>query len=206
MLIQIIKPKTITLAGTATLYKKGDFVDLPNTRLARQWIANNEARPFNLDDTIKADDVGIVSRCGLNLPYKMPFTQADIVSPVYPRTVVVNTKESLKRLPKIIKNIGRLAIMLDMLERFDVIVALANFKQRALHVAPNEHERTLSIVGDLRIPYYSNDVFAVRDNKAGRKFCEVLEDELQYGEQLALLRTVYQSPSLFYYLPTEWVK
>lgn len=206
MWIQLITPRQITIAGKATQYKKGDFVFINNTGLAMQWIANNEARPLNLEGTIDADDVGIISRYALPLPYKVPFTQVSELSPIYPRTVVINSNKSLNLLPKIVRNIGKLATVFKMLETFDVIVALASFKQRALHVANSEHERTVAIVGDLRVPYYANDVFAVRDNRAGKKFCSVLEDELQYGNELALLRTVYQVKPIIYYLPTEWVK
>lgn len=206
MWIQLISPKTIKVSGTAKNYKKGDFVFINNKGLAMQWVANNEARPLNLEGTIDADDVGIISRYGLNLPYKVPFTQVDTISPIYPRTLVINSNKSLNLLPKIVRNIGKLATVFKMLETYDVVVALADFKRRALHVATDEHERTLSIVGELRVPYYANDVFAVRDTKTGKKFCDVLEDEMQYGNELSLLRTVYQVKPIIYYLPTTWVK
>ncbi len=207
MWIQLIVPNQFTVAGTKIAYKKGDFVFINNTGMALKLIANNQARPLDLENTIDSEDVGIVSRYGLELPYKVPFTQqSDEISPIYPRTLVINSNKSLNLLPKIIRNVGKLATVYKLLETYEVILILADFKQRALHIAKSEHERTLAIVGDLRVPYYVNDVFAVRGNKIGKKFCEVFNQEMKHGSGLAMLRTLYQVKPIAYYLPTHWVK
>lgn len=209
MWIQIVEPMRITLAGKARNYKRGDWVDYPNIRQAEKWIASGMATiPKILQGDIDFEaDTGIVFKHNFPLPYKIQSKQSDEIEPIFARSLIVVKKySSINVSANVIRNFGKLKTVFEMLNTFDVILSFANFKQRAIHIAKEEHERTLEIVGDLRVPYYNIDVFGVRKNKVGKRFCELLNEELKYGKELALLRTVYQLPSLFYYLPTEWIK
>jgi len=200
MWIKFKEPMTLRMSGTSKHFKIGDFAEIKNTKQALQWIASGRASEFTLDKIFDDDDIGIVSLYPPALPYPLAFQRVETLYPVFARTIVNNANTSFNKSPHNIRNVGRLAFMLTCLQRWDVVVTLQSLKARALEVATPEHEITKAIVGDLRVPFYDGRFFAVRDSAAGKKFCEIFNEEWQRGEKLALLRTVYRSKALVYYL------
>ncbi len=210
MWIQIVEPMQITLFGSTKQYSRGEWIDYPNIKQAELWIANGKATiPKILQGDIDFEaDTGIVFKHNFPLPYKIQSKQSNEIKPIYARSLIVTAKyTSINRSANVIRNFGKLKNVFKMLSIYEVILTLASFKHRAIHVGKKEErERTLEIVGDLRVPYYNIDVFGVRNNKAGQKFCEVLNEEIKYGKELAMLRTLYQVKPITYYLPVNWIK
>jgi len=198
--VQLNAPMQFTTAGKPVNYQIGDFVEIHNTNELQKLTADGKVRPLYIDDILANMSGGLVAPYAINNLYNLPFTQSE-PAPIYPQTIVINQS---KGMPKILSNIGRAAIVLKLLKRYELVLIMSSYAERALHIAKDEHERTLAICGDLRIPYYAN-IFGVTDSKKGKEFCEVLNQEMAYGSQLAMVRALYQTMPITYYLPKEWL-
>jgi hypothetical protein len=215
MWVQLAVPQSIRLHGKNVHYNIGDWVEIPNNKEAMRMIANNQARPLPTEDlSLTEDGLGVVSPYDIAFPYDVNFTHHPKVEPLYEKTVFISRAKDINKQVKLVRNPARLWQIFNLLETWDLVLFLGAFKENALDVAKNEHERTKGIVGDLRVKFYSSDVFAMRDTTANRKFCEILTSELGHGKELASLRALFstmkwskQTKTYFrpYYLGRDWI-
>lgn len=188
----------------------GDWVEV-GTDLALKWIAAEHAETLNIDSIFQADDIGIVyppSPKAPMIPYKNIRIKEGGISPLFKRNLFINAPYSItdRDSPDLLKNAGRLAILFDLLNLWDVVLIFASFETNASMVASAEHRRTEAIIHDLRVPFYQSCAIGIRDSEAGREFCSAWSAERAHGTILAPLRAFYQVKPLGYFLPPSWGK
>jgi hypothetical protein len=73
--------------------------------------------------------------------------------------------------------------------------------------SPAEKEKTLALLGDLRIPAYDTGVVWVRRTPATEEVIQLWQEELDAGadEAHAFLRVLYSHPVLLCTLPADWI-
>lgn len=205
---QIIQVK---INGKMQTYYPSDCFEIPNQNEAMKYLRDGKAQipellrefmQINFDE----EGIGIISPRDIKIPYGIPFNQSDIIEPAFAKTVYVNSGNNFNKLPQVVRNVGKLATVFQLLKTYEMVLFLRAFKENARHFAKEEHERTLAIVGDLRVKVYSDKVWAMQDTKATRKFCKVLQEEMEYGQELAMLRAFYQVKPIAYFVNTNWIK
>jgi hypothetical protein len=190
-------------------YGIGDWADV-GTDLALQWISANHAEALNFDGVLAEEGIGIVyppsSRAPI-IPVKSIPMQESGLTPCFPRSLILNAPYSIqdRDSPNLLRNIGQMAFIFELLKQWDVVLILSSFTVNASKVGTEaERELTGAIVHDLRVPYYQQCAFGVQNNQAGQDFCAVLAEERGNGKALAALRALYRVQPMAYYVSPEW--
>lgn len=191
-------------------YGKGDWVDVSTDR-ATKWVAAEHAVALDFGSILSSEGIGVAyppSNKPPLLPFKNVTLQEGAIKPYFPRTLLLNAPYSIidRDSPDLLRNAGRFAILFDLLNKWDVVLILGSFDVNASKVGHAEHERTQSIVHDLRVPWYQSSAVGVRDNEAGREFCAAWSAERAFGKVLAPLRAFYRTKPLAYFVPPSWGK
>lgn len=91
---------------------------------------------------------------------------------------------------------------------FEMAVALQSDTRMAGDVGTQaERDKTLALLGDLRLPLYDTGVIWVRKTPATEEVIQLWQEELDAGADPthAFLRTIYTHPLLLCTLPADWI-
>ena len=93
------------------------------------------------------------------------------------------------------------------LERWDAACPLWRYGVLAEDAGDKEdRKRTESVVRDLRVLLYSQELLFVRNNEAGQALMAAFTAEMEHGDpRLAFLRAVYQTKPRLCVLPRSWL-
>lgn len=91
---------------------------------------------------------------------------------------------------------------------FEMAVALQSNTRLAADVGtPAERDKTLALLGDLRLPLFETGVLWVRKTPATEEVIQLWQEELDAGADPthAFLRVLYTHPVLLCTLPEDWI-
>lgn len=91
---------------------------------------------------------------------------------------------------------------------WEMAVALQSDSRTAGDVgSQDERDKTLALLGDLRLPLYDTGVVWVRKTPATEEVIQLWQEELDGGADPthAFLRTIYTHPVLLCTLPADWI-
>ena len=91
---------------------------------------------------------------------------------------------------------------------WEMAVALQSDMRMAVDVGSQaERDKTLALVGDLRLPLYDTGVVWVRKTPATEEVIQLWQEELDAGSDPthAFLRVIYTHPLLLCTLPADWI-
>lgn len=203
--VQLTTIQQLEKNGSMETYHPGDWVSV-NKQTAQLWLARGDA----CEPQVKAfmptlaagGNSGIITRDESKVRDVMrdtPFEIEQLDEPklLYEKTIVYD--------PELVVRPVFFAIGLGLLDTWELAAPLYDYKVLAGNAGTDgERERTLEVIGDLRVPMWDIRLMFVRRCEATEKLFADWREEQGENRMLAFLRALYRNPLLALALPITW--
>jgi hypothetical protein len=205
--VKLRAPKHIDIEGVQRSYHPGDWVNV-GRQSAMAWLNDHTAELPSLASRQQLDMDFSGCRAVLALGDK---DTARRVADLLPRLRVCHNMEEAEGYERLVlakpsatTRVDLWPAGFDWLTTWEVLAPLmADYKTAAdLGVGG---ERTLAVIGDLRVPAYDDRLVFLRRGQAAEDLLSLWREEEQYGPALALTRALYRAKPLLLALPPTWL-
>lgn len=200
----------LDLDGCPRAYHPGDWVNV-GKQLALSWLAKGSAELPS--EAAKQQLLVDLAECCAVLPGG-DRAGAGYVHGLLPRLAVYRglaEARDYKRLvlaqPGGLERVDLWPAGFDWLATWEVLAPLVGDYRTAAELGDEgERQRTLGVVGDLRVPAYDGRLVFLRQGEATDGLLALWDEERRHGAALALTRALYRAKPLLLALPPTWLE